>query len=52
MPKLHGKGEQLDTIIEQKQFVENKLKQLLGNNEVGTIGGNIVSWKSVWIRKP
>lgn len=39
--------EKLDKITEEKQLAENKLKQLLGNNEVGTIGGNIVSWKSI-----
>lgn len=37
----------LSDITEQKQLAENKLKQLLGNNEIGSIGGNIVSWKSV-----
>lgn len=39
--------EKLSTIAEEKQLAENKLKQLLGSNEIGTIGGNIVSWKSV-----
>lgn len=39
--------EKLNAITEEKQLAENKLKQLLGNNEVGTIGGNVVSWKSV-----
>lgn len=37
----------LSDITEQKQLAENKLKQLLGNNEIGSISGNIVSWKSV-----
>ena len=39
--------EKLDKVTEEKQLAENKLKQLLGNNEMGKIGGNIVSWKSV-----
>lgn len=39
--------EKLSAITEEKQLAENKLKQLLGNNEIGSIGGNIVSWKSV-----
>lgn len=39
--------EKLNSITEEKQLAENKLKQLLGNNEIGTIGGNIVSWKSI-----
>lgn len=37
----------LSAITEEKQLVENKLKQLLGSNEIGTVGKNIVSWKSV-----
>lgn len=37
----------LSDITEQKQLAENKLKQLLGNNGIGSISGNIVSWKSV-----
>lgn len=39
--------EKLSTITEEKQLAENKLKQLLGSNEIGTVGKNIVSWKSV-----
>lgn len=39
--------EKLNTLTEEKQLAENKLKQLLGENEIGIIGGNIVSWKSV-----
>lgn len=39
--------EKLSALTEEKQLAENKLKQLLGNNEVGAIGGNIVSWKSI-----
>lgn len=39
--------EKLSAVTEEKQLAENKLKQLLGANEVGTVKGNIVSWKSV-----
>ncbi|MBP3319212.1 MAG: hypothetical protein J6K94_04315, partial [Ruminiclostridium sp.] len=39
--------EQLETITEQKQLAENCLKELLGENEVGTTGGRIITWKSV-----
>lgn len=40
--------EQLEAITEQKQEAENKLKELLGENEVGTAGGRIIAWKSVF----
>lgn len=39
--------EQLEEITEQKQKAENKLKELLGENEVGTAEGRIITWKSV-----
>lgn len=39
--------EQLEAITEQKQAAENKLKELLGKNEVGTAGDRIIVWKSV-----
>lgn len=39
--------EKLTELTEQKQLAENKLKEMLGENEVGVIGGNIVSWKGV-----
>ena len=39
--------EQLEIFTEQKQEVENRLKEMLGENEVGTAGNYIVSWKSV-----
>ena len=39
--------EKLNSITEEKQLAENKLKQLLGSNEIGTIGNSIISWKSV-----
>ena len=39
--------EKLETITEQKQEAENLLKQMLGQNEVGTIGDRVVTWKSM-----
>lgn len=39
--------EQLDKITEQKQEAENLLKQMMGDNEVGTAGDRIIAWKSV-----
>lgn len=39
--------EKLTELTEQKQLAENRLKEMLGENEVGVIGGNIVSWKGV-----
>ena len=39
--------EKLNAITEEKQLAENKLKQLLGSNEIGTVGKYIVSWKSI-----
>jgi putative phage-type endonuclease len=39
--------EQLTAATEQKQEAENLLKQMLGDNEVGTADGHIVTWKSV-----
>ena len=38
---------QLETATERKQQAENLLKEMLGENEVGTVGGRIVTWKSV-----
>lgn len=32
---------------EQKQEAENKLKEMLGEHEVGTVGNRIISWKSM-----
>lgn len=37
----------ISEMTEQKQLAENLLKQMLGENEVGIIGENIVSWKTV-----
>ena len=39
--------EELEAVTERKQKPENLLKEMLGDNEVGTAGGRIVTWKSV-----
>ncbi|NBK18777.1 lambda-exonuclease family protein [Anaerotruncus sp. 1XD42-93] len=39
---------QLEIITEKKQKAENLLKEMMGNNEVGTAGGRVVTWKSVF----
>ena len=39
--------EQLETLKEQKQKAENQLKEMLGDNETGTLENNVVSWKNV-----
>lgn len=39
--------ELLETGKEQKQLAENLLKQMLGENEIGTAGDRIITWKSI-----
>lgn len=39
--------EQLDRLTEEKRKAENQLKEMLGENEIGTIDDRTVSWKSV-----
>ena len=39
--------EQLEIVTEQKQRAENLLKEMMGENEVGTVGNRIVTWKSM-----
>lgn len=39
--------EQLAEMTERKQKAENLLKEMLGNNEIGTSGSRVISWKSV-----
>lgn len=39
--------EQLAQVTEQKQKATNLLKQMLGANETGTLGDNIITWKNV-----
>jgi predicted phage-related endonuclease len=45
--QFEAANEQLATITEQKQEAENLLKQMMGDNEVGTTGDRIITWKSV-----
>ena len=40
-------SEQADRAAEKKQEAENLLKQMLGDNEAGTIGDSIVTWKTI-----
>ena len=39
--------EQLEAIKEQKQKAENLLKEMMGENEIGTAGDRIITWKSM-----
>ena len=39
--------EQLEAVIQQKQQAENRLKQMMGEHEVGTSGNRIITWKNV-----
>jgi predicted phage-related endonuclease len=39
--------EQLERITEQKQEAENLLKQMIGENEAGSVGDRLVTWKTV-----
>ena len=39
--------EELEAVTERKQKAENMLKQMMGDNEVGTAGDRVITWKSV-----
>ena len=39
--------EQLETVTEQKRQAENLLKEMMGDNEVGTAGSRVITWKNV-----
>jgi putative phage-type endonuclease len=39
--------EQLEALTAQKQEAENQLKQMMGENEVGTAEGHIITWKNI-----
>ena len=39
--------EELEAVTERKQKAENLLKEMMGENEVGTAGDRIITWKSV-----
>ena len=38
----------MESLTERKQKAENLLKQMLGDNEVGTSGDRVITWKSVF----
>ncbi len=40
--------EKLEVITERKRHAENLLKEMMGDNEVGTIGDRTIIWKSVF----
>lgn len=40
-------SEQMERLTAQKKQAENLLKQMLGDNEAGTIGDRIITWKTV-----
>ena len=39
--------EELEAVTERKQRAENLLKEMMGENEVGTAGDRIVTWKTM-----
>ncbi len=39
--------EQLELVTERKQKAENLLKEMMGENEIGTSGERVITWKSV-----
>ena len=39
--------EELERITDQKQKAENRLKQLIGEKEIGILGDRIISWKNI-----
>lgn len=39
--------EQLTAATEKKQYAENLLKEMMGNNEIGTAGDRVITWKSI-----
>ena len=39
--------EQIERIAERKQEAENLLKNMLGDNEAGIVGDNLITWKTV-----
>ena len=38
---------ELEAVTERKQKAENLLKEMMGDNEVGTTAGRVITWKSV-----
>jgi predicted phage-related endonuclease len=45
--KYESACEMVEHYTGQKQEAENLLKQMLGENEAGTVGEHVVTWKSV-----
>ena len=45
--QYHASSEEVARATEKKQEAENLLKQMLGENEAGTVGDAIVTWKSI-----
>ena len=45
--QYHTVSARLDELTEQKRLAENQLKEMLGNNECGTVRNSVVTWKSV-----
>ena len=39
--------EELEAVTERKQQAENLLKEMMGDNEIGTAGDRVITWKSV-----
>ena len=39
--------EQLTIATERKQYAENLLKEMMGNNEIGTAGDRVITWKII-----
>jgi predicted phage-related endonuclease len=40
-------SEEVDRATEKKQEAENLLKQMLGENEAGSVGDSVVTWKTI-----
>lgn len=45
--KYNSASEKIKALSEEKQLTENLLKEMLGENEVGVIGENTVTWKAI-----
>lgn len=45
--KYNSASEKIKALTEEKQLAENLLKEMLGENEVGVIGENTVTWKAI-----
>ena len=46
-PSNQLSGDEYGALSEEQQEAENKLKQMLGEHEIGTAGNRIVTWKSI-----